>query len=128
MSELPYSRGQRRGEDSSIAQQDERARTRREGDYQRILRPTKPVEGYHKAEAWTTVRCDTREGGFTVQLPFGHGVMMIAVNQYKGANAINVKPWDEQTIADSSSDLVIVAVDSTAVLNWDEITKDWFIT
>lgn len=130
MGELPYSRGQRVGTDASIAQQDERARTRRElstvqeSGFSPVVYTQDCLAEYNKI-----TEVDPTNGALSVQLPTAvtpHPVRIRIKNVSASANNIIVNPWGEQKI-DGAASLTLAAARAYINLAANARRKEWVV-
>lgn len=100
MVDLPYSRGQRRGEDARIGQNDERARTARELTLRPAWRPTKIKTQAHRAENNQLVCVDPSNGGVTITLPRARNFewVEVYVKHVGTSGTVTVVPTSGETI------------------------------
>jgi hypothetical protein len=134
---LRYSRGQRTGPDSNIDQQDERARSRREGGLAQRLVATFPrgapsgkAWSEHKASPWEAVFCDTSTESYQVQLPRAQINDAIEITVTVATNApvgsVTVQPWEGETI-NGAADATVLGPWTTARFLASARNKGWAV-
>ena len=129
MGELPYSRGQRTGENAFVGQQDERARTAREigsrGEVVGRINTQDCVAVYNQV-----TMVDPSGGAIIVQMPTSvtsHPCRVLIKNASDSVNNITITAKGGETI-DGSATLVLAAARRCVTFLNDAYRKEWIRT
>jgi hypothetical protein len=129
MPELRYTRGQRTGKDASIAQQDERARTRREYAFVREWTTTDVKTNNYTAKIGELALVDPTDRALAVYFPPAPtGGDIIGVhNASASANNITITPRGGRTVVGAAT-FVMATARQTMTFTYDARSQDWVPT